>query len=205
MTEAAVALVLLTSLGFFFSVNLINIVKFRGQRGRMRVYAEVERPVGLIVGLAAAGTMIYFLEVLLYLSLVFTDLLSMTQALPFLFFSLGIYVKIMGLVLTLIGTFVFIWSVIVRGRYAVSWEMSEEQKLVTWGPYRYFRHPSYLGYFLMFIGFFFIWPSLLTTFPLLAIPGYYYLNFEEERLLTLRFGEEYLEYQRKTGRFLLRL
>ena len=202
MAEVAVALVLLADLGCFFSVNLINVVKFRGRSGSVRVSADVERPGGLVVGFAAAGTMIYFLEVLSYLCLVFTNGLAMTQALPLLFLYPGVSVKILGLVFTLLGTFLFIWSVVARDRYSVSWEMPAEQRLVTWGPYQYVRHPSYLGYFLMFFGFFLIWPSLLSILPWLAIPGYYHLTFEEEKLLTRRFGDEYLEYRKRTGRLL---
>ncbi|NIQ07584.1 MAG: isoprenylcysteine carboxylmethyltransferase family protein, partial [Candidatus Korarchaeota archaeon] len=67
---------------------------------------------------------------------------------------------------------------------------------------RYIRHPSYLGYFLMFFGIFALWPNGLTLIPLVAVPGYYSLTFVEEKLLIQRFGEEYLEYMRKTGRFL---
>ncbi|UCG37004.1 MAG: isoprenylcysteine carboxylmethyltransferase family protein [Candidatus Bathyarchaeota archaeon] len=204
MVESTVALVLLGCLVLFFSVNLHNILKVRTRRGEMRAYAEVERPAGFVVGLAAAGTLAYFLEVFLYLFLAFTNLLSMMEAFPF-FLSLGIYAKIAGLILTLCGTAIFAWSVVVRGHYAVSWEMPENQRLVTGGPYRCVRHPSYLGYFLMFIGFSLIWPSLLTAFPLLAIPGYYHLTFEEERLLILRFGREYEEYQNRTGRFIPKL
>ena len=73
---------------------------------------------------------------------------------------------------------------IVRGKHAVSWVMPKNQKLVTWGPYHYVRHPSYLGYFFMFFGFFFLWPNLFTLFPLVAISGYFRVTFEEERLLV---------------------
>jgi protein-S-isoprenylcysteine O-methyltransferase Ste14 len=110
--------------------------------------------------------------------------------------------QIFGSVLTLAGYFVFLWSVIVRGKYAVSWEMPENQKLVTWGPYSRVRHPSYLGYFLMFFGFLFLWPSMFTLIPLFSIPGYYLVTLKEERLLIKRFGKEYLKYQKRTGRFI---
>jgi len=113
--------------------------------------------------------------------------------------------QIVGLVLTGAGYFLFIWSVIARARYAVSWAMTENHRLVTWGPYRYVRHLSYLGYFLMFLGLFFTWPNFLTLFPLIAIPGYVRVTVEEERFLLLRFGDQFLEYQRRTGRFIPKL
>lgn len=206
VAETFVAVFLLVCLGCFFAFNLHNIL--RGQRLRKgeKIYAEVERPSGFLVSLAAVGTLVYFLEVLLYLFFVFTGLISTLREFPFLFqFPFMLFMRILGLVFTSAGYFLFIWSVVVRGRYAVSWAMSEKQRLVTRGPYRYVRHPSYLGYFLMFFGFFFLWPCLFALFPLVAVLGYFRVTFEEERLLVLRFGDEYVEYQKKTGRFIPRL
>jgi protein-S-isoprenylcysteine O-methyltransferase Ste14 len=203
LIETVVAVFLLFWLGCFFSVNLHNTVKRQKLRSGEKVYAEVERPSGSTIGLATVGTLVYFLEVLSYLCLVFTGLIFGLRDFPFLFqFPFMSSIQILGLVLTSVGYSVFIWSVAVRGRYAVSWQMPENQRLVTSGPYRYVRHPSYLGYFLMFFGLFFLWPNLFTLFPLVAIHGYFRVTFEEERLLVRRFGDEYVEYQRKTGRFI---
>lgn len=206
LTEIVVAVFLLFWLGCFFSVNLYNIVKGEKLRKCEKVCAEVGRPLGSTIGLAAVGTLVYFAEVFSYLFLVFTGLIFELCDFPFLFQSPFTFsIRILGSVLTSVGYFIFMWSVVVRGRYAVSWAMPENQRLVIWGPYRYVRHPSYLGYFLMFFGFFFLWPNLFTLFPLVAIPGYFRVTFEEERLLVRRFGDEYVEYQRRTGRFIPRL
>jgi len=205
LAESVVAVFLLGWLVCFFSVNLYNIVKSQKLRRGVKVYAEVERPADLATNLAAFGTVVYFLEVLSYLFLVFTGLTSVLHDSPFIFrFPFVSCMQILGLILTSAGYFVFIWSVVARGKYSVSWEMPENQRLITWGPYRHVRHPSYLGYFLMFFGLFFIWPNLFTLFPLIAIPGYFRVTFEEERLLVQRFGDEYVEYQKKTGRFIPR-
>jgi len=206
LNEAVVAAFLSVWLAVFFSVNLHNIMKFHGRKKGVRTYAEVERPHGLAIALAAVGTFAYFLVTLLLLFLVFSGLGSMLSCFPFgCQFPFMDYVQILGLVLISLGYFLFIWSVIVRGRYATSWEMPEHQELVTGGPYRYVRHPSYLGYFLMFVGLFFLWSNVFTFFPILAIPGYYRITLEEERLLVLRFGEEYVNYQNRTGRFVPKL
>jgi protein-S-isoprenylcysteine O-methyltransferase Ste14 len=206
LIETVIATFLFACLVCFFSFNLYNSLVVHKPRGDAKVYAEVGHPSGLIVSLAAVGTLVYFLEALLYLFLVFTDLISALCVLPFYFqLAFVFYMQIFGIVLTLAGYFLFIWSVAARGIYAVSWEMPEKQKLVTWGPYQYVRHPSYLGYFLMFFGLFFSWPSFFTLFPLAAVPGYYRVTIEEERLLTQRFGNEYLEYRKRTGRFFPRL
>ncbi len=207
LSEFAVAGFLLVCVMVFFSANLYNIVTFRRRRGGAKARAKVERPFGLAVSLAAAGTIAYFAVTLLFPFSVFAfaSFSSVLSAFPFgCQFPFIDYVQVSGFIFTLFGYSVFIWSVIARGKYAVSWAMPEDHELVTWGPYRYVRHPSYLGYILMFIGLFLLWPGVFTFFPLLAIPGYYQLIFEEERLLTLHFGEKYREYQRTTGRLVPR-
>jgi len=161
--ETVMAAFLLACLACFFSFNLYNILIVHKRKDDDEAYAEVERPSSFAVNLAAVGTTVYFLEALLYPFLVFTGLLFVLHIFP-LYIQLPVvfYMQILGLVFTSAGYFLFIWSVAARGIHSVSWKMPENQKLVTWGPYRYVRHPSYLGYFLMFFGLFFLWPNLLT-------------------------------------------
>ncbi|NWF87431.1 isoprenylcysteine carboxylmethyltransferase family protein [Candidatus Bathyarchaeota archaeon] len=205
LVEFIVATVLLVCLVCFFLVNLHNILVVHKRRSHAKVSAEVEHPSGFIVNIAGFGTFVYFFEALVYLFLVFSGLIFLLYDAP-LFFGLLLvpYTQVLGLMSTIIGYFLFIWSVIARGQYATSWGMPENQKLVTWGPYKYVRHPSYLGYFLMFFGLLLIWSNLFTLIPLSAIPGYLRVVVKEEKLLVQRFGDEYLDYQKKTGRFIPR-
>ena len=206
LSNIAVAAFLLVCLGSFVSVNLHNILVVRRSTGSVEAREEVDRPSGLAVDAAAAGTIAYFLLASAYPFLVFTGQETMPPTLSLqLQPSAMIDMQIVGLALTGAGYSLFVWSVIARARYAVSWAMTENHRLVTWGPYRYVRHPSYLGYFLMFLGLFFVWPHFLALFPLIAIPGYIRVTVEEERLLLRRFGDEFLEYQRRTGRFIPKL
>lgn len=193
-------------LAIFFAVNLYNIVKSHQGKKNVKVYAEVKLPESPVLSLGALGTFFFFIESILYSFLAFTGLGSLLKIFPLqLQFPFDSYVQVAGLILTGAGYFLFIWSVIVRGKYAVSWAMPEDQKLVTWGPYSYVRHPSYLGYFLMFFGLLLIWLNLIAVLPLMAIPGYMKIAAHEEELLIRRFGEKYLEYQKTTGRFFPKL
>jgi len=201
LADFFIALVLLVCFVCFASVNLHNILVTRRRKDRAKSVAEVERPGGLIVGVAAFGTLVYFVESFLFQLLVFSGSGSVLLGLPLQLPS-NVYLRFAGVVLTLMGYFLFIWSVIVRGRFSVSWAMPEDQKLVTGGPYRYVRHPSYFGYFLMFAGFFLLLSNMFTVFPLFAILGYYKVTVDEEELLVKRFGDAYREYQKKTGRFI---
>jgi protein-S-isoprenylcysteine O-methyltransferase Ste14 len=78
--------------------------------------------------------------------------------------------------------------------------------LVTEGPYRWVRHPLYTFGGLLFLSISMIMSTWLV--PLLGIPTYMLLIHRtsiEEKQLQDRFGEEYLEYSQRTGRFLPRL
>lgn len=206
LVEFLAAIVISICLIVFGSVNSYNILVVHKRRGQGKTYAEAEHPSGFVVNMAALGTLIYFLEVFAYLLLVFFGPTSLLRDMPLYFeFSLTPFIQILGLFLTVAGYSLFIWSVIARGQYATSWAMPENQKLVTWGPYKHIRHPSYTGYLLMFFGLFFIWLNLLTLLPLMAIPGYFSVASEEEKLLAHRFGDEYLNYQKRTGRFIPKL
>ena len=199
--ETVLASFLLACLAVFFAVNLHNITRSH-RRSDAKAYAEIERPSGLFMGLAALGTFFYFLEAFVFIFLAFAGLSPVVSILSLsLAFPPSLLSQVLGMILTAVGYFVFIWSVIARGKYAVSWAMPGSQELVTWGPYRFVRHPSYLGYFLMFSGLLLMWLNVFALFPLLAIPGYYQLTSTEEKLLLSRFGEKYAEYKRKTGRF----
>jgi len=119
-----------------------------------------------------------------------------------LMFTFDSWVQLTGIATTASGYALFLWSVLARGKYATSWEMPGDQKLVTWGPYRYVRHPSYLAYFIMFAGLFLLLLNLVALVPLVAIPGYVGVTTVEDEMLRRRFGEAAVEYQRVTGRFL---
>ncbi len=202
LSETVTAGFLIVCLAVFFTVNLHNVLRFRQSRKNKKVHAEIRRPKNFTLSLAAFGTLLFFLESVFFSFLAFAGFTHALQVFPLqLQFQYDSYVQIVGIVLTGTGYFLFIWSVIARGKYAVSWAMSENHRLVTWGPYRYVRHPSYLGYFLMFSGFFLIWLNLVTLLPLVGVLGYVRATLAEEELLIRRFGEEYIKYLEKTGRF----
>jgi len=206
LTETLIAIFFLVCLIFFSIVNLHNIIIVHKRRSDTKVYAEAEWPSGLSVSLGAIGTFAYFLEILVYVFLAFTGAYSLLYA-PIYCFQLpfAFLMQALGIILTTLGYFISVWSVIARGEHATSWSMPKNHKLVTCGPYHYVRHPSYLGYFLMFLGIFFIWPCIFTLIPIIAILGYYRVAVEEEKLLIKHFGNEYVEYQKKTGRFIPKL
>jgi len=188
----------------FFGANLHNVLRYHSGPSQSS-QPDVPWPNGLIMGLVAIGTGTFFLESLLYLFLgTFNGPFSMLALVDVAVLNL-VPLRLAGALLMTAGYAVFIWSVLARGRYATSWTMAAQHRLVDWGPYRYVRHPSYVGYFLMFIGFFLMWHNLLALIPLIGIPGYVLATNQEEEMLMKRFGEQYAEYRRRAGRFIPRL
>lgn len=206
LIETIIATILSLCVTCFATVNLYNILVLHKHSTGSEPHAEVERPSGFIVTIAALGTLVYFLEAFLYIILAFTSFPTSTTTFPLSYeFPFMPYTQAVGSALTTLGYITFIWSVLARGKYATSWEMRNTHKLVTWGPYHHVRHPSYSAYFLMFIGLALQWPSLFTLIPLAGILGYVKVTYQEEKLLQQHFGNEYAEYQKKTGKFIPKL
>ena len=81
-----------------------------------------------------------------------------------------------------------------------------EGALATTGPYAHIRHPQYLGFVLIMVGFLLQWPTFATLamFPVLLVV-YHRLAAREERDVRTEFGAAYDAYALLTPRFLPRL
>lgn len=133
LPDLAIAVFLAVCLTIFACVNLCNLKRFSASKKRGRYRAEVRQPSGSIFILAALGTLIFFLESVLYIVLVFTGFYEIASGFFFqLRFPFSSLVQFVGIFATVFGYALFLCSVLARGRYAVSWEMPENHKLVTW-------------------------------------------------------------------------
>lgn len=203
LAESLVAGVLAACLTFFCLANIYNLSKSRTQPTRTVQSTATERPDSIAFALGALGTLVFFLESSLYVVLVLIGRESiLSNSLFQLRFQYDSQAQIAGLLMTVLGYTLFLWSVLARGRYATSWDMPENHKLVTWGPYSYVRHPSYLAYTILFSGLFLTTLNLIATIPFIAIPGYLRIADKEEKMLTATFGKAYVEYQHATGKFI---
>lgn len=120
-----------------------------------------------------------------------------TVASPFLFFA-GSGVVIGGTALR--------WSAIkTLGRSFTGSVVTEEaQSLVSHGPYKYLRHPSYTGILLVVFGFGLMmanWLSLLAIFVGMFIGILYRIRIEEGALCQ-HFGQPYKNYMAVTKRLI---
>ena len=105
-------------------------------------------------------------------------------------------------------SFVFIGGgfMVLANAWPVLYRAQKEGKLAVTGPYARVRHPQYVGFIAILLGFLFQWPTILTLamFPVLLVM-YWRLSLSEERDAEAEFGEEYRHYAATTPRFLPRL
>ena len=89
-----------------------------------------------------------------------------------------------------------------RGLYAAQ----KSGTLAVDGPYARIRHPQYVGFVLILIGFLFQWPTILTLamFPVLVFM-YWRLALNEERAVEAELGNVYRAYAASVPRFIPRL
>ena len=89
--------------------------------------------------------------------------------------------------------------------WKVLYEAQEARSLASTGPYGYVRHPQYVGFILVMLGFLVQWPTILTLamFPVLTVM-YVKLARDEERAVRAQFGEAYDKYAAEVPAFIPR-
>jgi len=95
--------------------------------------------------------------------------------------------------------------ILLASAWNVLYQAQREHRLALTGPYAYVRHPQYVGFILIMLGFLLQWPTLVTVimFPILVYM-YARLARREEQEVLAEFGEEYRRYLQATPAFLPR-
>jgi protein-S-isoprenylcysteine O-methyltransferase Ste14 len=86
--------------------------------------------------------------------------------------------------------------------WRVLYEAQSGGQLATGGPYARVRHPQYVAFVLIMVGFLFQWPTLITLvmFPVLLVV-YVRLARREERDSAAVFGDAWIHYAQTTPAF----
>ncbi len=109
---------------------------------------------------------------------------------------------LIGVFAMVAGEAIRLWSTYTLGKFfTYIVVIARDHKLVIRGPYRFVRHPAYLGGLLIFIGLAIIsqsWVIAVTIITLLCL-AYAYRIHVEEVALRQKFGKGYKEYSRKTA------
>ena len=110
-----------------------------------------------------------------------------------------------GIVTWLSGTIFRWYSIRTLGRFfTYDVAVSNDQPVVEQGPYRWLRHPSYLGSLLAIIGYGMTLTNWLAIFlPALCLgAAYAYRIHVEEQVLLQGLGSPYHEYMKRTWRLI---
>lgn len=129
------------------------------------------------------------------------------QTISWASFALPVYFRLVG---ALLGILALVWFIVIYkhlgSNYSARLAIKERHTLVTTGPYRLVRHPMYSGFFLLHLATFLLTANLFIGVTwLIGLSVVIYLRCKKEEEIMIRvFGLEYLEYMKRTGRFIPR-
>ena len=109
----------------------------------------------------------------------------------------SIFLDLLGFTLILIGGFGRLWS-------SLYIEGSKNRKLISGGPYSIMRNPLYIFSLALLVGYCCAIQSIIITIVFLFIFTLLYMStiYNEEKILLTRHNDVYLDYFKKTPRFL---
>lgn len=191
MTERTILIILIVLYLCMFITRNIIVRKRTGQS---------IRKAGGLVGLAILLTTFCFTATLLSTSDKFYQFM-------------GIIASLRNYVIIYIGFGMFLMSIILCWIFSShlkdSWRVGvhDDQKtvLIKDGIYGYIRNPYFLSYFIMYVGLFFIRPSIvLFMLIIMTVMIFHQMVLKEEAYLLKVHGKEYEDYKVKAGRYLPR-
>lgn len=112
---------------------------------------------------------------------------------------------VVGLIIMWGGIAFRFWAIFTLGRFfKVVVIIQDDHRLIDHGPYRWIRHPSYLGFILTMTGIGVAegdWASA-AIMPICGLIGFLTRIRIEERILLQEFGAEYTAYVQRTARLI---
>lgn len=102
--------------------------------------------------------------------------------------------------------FIFAGFWALSSAWRVLYQAQRTHRLATTGVYARVRHPQYVAFIAIMLGFLLQWPTILTLamFPVLVVM-HLRLAIKEEADAVSEFGDEWVAYARRTPRFLPKL
>jgi len=121
--------------------------------------------------------------------------------------SLPWQLRLFGVFLSLSGILMLVLTHRALGiHWSTTLQFKESHSLIATGPYSLIRHPMYISLSIIFVGLAIVssfWPLWILT--LLMIIFFFRIVKREEDMMIDEFGDEYVSYIEKTGRYLPRL
>lgn len=114
-------------------------------------------------------------------------------------------IAVLGMLLLVAGCAFRLWAIAKLGKwFTTEVKIQPEQPLITSGPYRVVRHPSYLGAYMAFLGLGLVFdaPIGMAFAALCMFWAYRNRIMAEEAVLSRHFGETWLDYAHSRKRLL---
>ena len=117
------------------------------------------------------------------------------------------YIRWIGVLLTLLSVPLLWWIHRTLDRqYSPCLQIKESHSLITEGPYSKVRHPMYTVLSMFSFGVALVTANFLTiVFAILVFILFPFVAKKEEQMMIDTFGEVYVEYMKRTGRFFPRI
>jgi protein-S-isoprenylcysteine O-methyltransferase Ste14 len=110
-----------------------------------------------------------------------------------------------GLAIMLFGLLMRVWAARTLGEfYTRTLRVTENQQIVEKGPYKFVRHPGYLGVIMLYTGFGVASGNWIATMAIVvfALIAYTYRIKREEAMLIAAFGDRYRDYMTRTRKII---
>lgn len=179
-----------------FSIIRINF-QLKTQKAGLKTVIQESKKYSILLSLLICYEVITLFIYLLAPNL----LLWATLPLPWWLRLIGIFIAVAALIF-------FIWIHKHLGPYfSPELRITDKHMLITTGPYTVIRHPMYTAFYLLHIAAFLMtanwfigvsWLCGLTVVIILRIN-------REEKMMLDTFGNQYLEYMHRTGKFIPQL
>jgi protein-S-isoprenylcysteine O-methyltransferase Ste14 len=129
------------------------------------------------------------------------------EAIAFGSITMSSWLRYIGVVLGIGALLLFVWVHQNLGKYfTTKLRITAGHNIINTGPYRWVRHPMYTAFYILHVASFLLsanwfigvtWTAGLTIIMFLRVK-------REEAMMLDAFGEHYLSYMERTGRFLPR-
>jgi len=108
--------------------------------------------------------------------------------------------RIAGAAATILGGLLVGWALRTAGLVLPA---GEPKELATGGPFGFVRHPVYLGFVFIFVGWWWVWAAVYSFYFGMFLLALIWLNayLEEKYIMDKTFGSKYGEYKQQTGMF----
>ena len=114
------------------------------------------------------------------------------------------FIRYLGFIVTLLGIIIFVTAMTtMHDSWRAGVDKTQKTKMITGGIYKYSRNPAFVGFDLFYIGTALSFSNAVNIiFACVAMIMLHFQILEEEKFLPAVFGEEYVNYKKRTRRYL---